>query len=66
MVESVDFEVSADKPATPGAAGAASPGPAVETLPPPPAVLAPAPVHWLRQRLVDLARLMRLDRPIGI
>jgi 4-hydroxybenzoate polyprenyltransferase len=64
MVESVDFEVSADKPAAPG--GAAAPAPAVETLPLPPAVVVQEPVHWLRQRLVDLARLMRLDRPIGI
>src|SRR5438477_9434527 len=66
MVESVDFELSAERPAAPGAADAANPGSGAETLPPPPVVVTPVPVHWLRQRLVDLSRLMRLDRPIGI
>jgi 4-hydroxybenzoate polyprenyltransferase len=66
MVESVDFELSAEQPGAPGAADAAKPGSGAETLPPPPAVVTPVPVHWLRQRLVDLSRLMRLDRPIGI
>ena len=65
MVESVDFELPADPPAG-TAAGAATP----ETAAPPaapPAVIEPiAPAHWLRQRLVDFALLMRLDRPIGI
>ena len=39
---------------------------AVVVLPMPAQPAAAAPVHWLRQRLVDFALLMRLDRPIGI
>lgn len=69
MVESVDFELpagDAGKPADPDAAGAPKPESAAQSGPPPAAVAALAPVHWLRQRLVDFALLMRLDRPIGI
>jgi 4-hydroxybenzoate polyprenyltransferase len=66
MVESVDFEVSADPPAGAAAESAAKP----DTVTPPgspAAVIQPiVAAHWLRQRLVDFALLMRLDRPIGI
>jgi 4-hydroxybenzoate polyprenyltransferase len=50
MVESVDFEL---QPGPPGDAA-----PAVDA--------AVTRTYWLRQRLVDFALLMRLDRPIGI
>jgi 4-hydroxybenzoate polyprenyltransferase len=65
MVESVDFELQADPPT--GAAAGSAAKPATARPDSPPAVTEPpAPVHWLRQRLVDFALLMRLDRPIGI
>jgi len=42
----------------------------LDAAPPPPApapeAITRAPVPWIRQRLVDCALLMRLDRPIGI
>jgi 4-hydroxybenzoate polyprenyltransferase len=69
MVESVDFELTpsnADQPGLADAAGAPKPEPAAPPEPLPPVVETPVPVHWLRQRLVDFARLMRLERPIGI
>jgi 4-hydroxybenzoate polyprenyltransferase len=66
MVESVDFELPADRPAGATAAGTARPDPAAQPEALPPVIEPPAPVHWLRQRLVDFALLMRLDRPIGI
>ena len=69
MVESVDFELpagDADKPADADAAGASQPDSAATPGPVPVAVAAVVPIHWLRQRLVDFAVLMRLDRPIGI
>lgn len=62
MVESVDFELQADASAGSAGGGAAP----AQPTPPPPVFESPAPVHWLRQRLVDFALLMRLDRPIGI
>jgi 4-hydroxybenzoate polyprenyltransferase len=58
MVGSVDFELDAGPP------GAATPA-VVDLGGAPPAVAAARP-NWLRQRLVDFALLMRLDRPIGI
>ena len=62
MVESVDFELSADNGATP-----AAPKPAVVVEPAANATMIIAvPAHWLRRRLIDFALLMRLDRPIGI
>jgi 4-hydroxybenzoate polyprenyltransferase len=69
MVESVDFELpagDADKPAEPDNLGVPTPESAARSGPPPAAVAALVPVHWLQQRLVDFALLMRLDRPIGI
>jgi 4-hydroxybenzoate polyprenyltransferase len=66
MVESVDFELPAGDAASGDAPGTPHPQSAPESAPPTIAVAALVPVHWLRQRLLDFALLMRLDRPIGI
>ena len=67
MVESVDFELDAGPPgAAPPAVvdlGGAPPAPGAQGATP---AIAAARPNWLRQRLVDFALLMRLDRPIGI
>ena len=70
MVESVDFELVPGPPAevTPAVVDLGG-APLAPGAPAPPgaatAVYAARP-NWLRQRLVDFALLMRLDRPIGI
>jgi 4-hydroxybenzoate polyprenyltransferase len=69
MVESVDFELLADGAETPGVPGAgvpASPGTVPKASQSPPAIEAIVPTRWLQLRLVDIAQLMRFDRPIGI
>jgi len=64
MVESVDFELDAGPPdaATPAVVDLGGAPPALEVA----SAVAAARPNWLRQRLVDFALLMRLDRPIGI
>ena len=63
MVESVDFELPADAACgRQPRRGRRAPAPPLRRR----RIEPPAPVHWLRQRLVDFALLMRLDRPIGI
>ena len=68
MAESVDFELPAADPTAeiaPDFPIAAEP--VAATAPAVPQFAAPdAAPHWLAQRLVDFALLMRLDRPIGI
>ena len=68
MAESVDFELPADSPgAGPGPDFPLADEPVTTPNPGTPQPEAPtASPHWLVQRLVDFALLMRLDRPIGI
>lgn len=69
MVESVDFELHADgsdAPPAPDPATGVRPVTVAQLGQPPATFTATGPAHWLQQRLVDFALLMRLDRPIGI
>ena len=69
MVESVDFELHADRPDTVTVPDflLGDNTQAVDILARPAAAIRIAPRYrWLRQRVVDFAYLMRLDRPIGI
>src|SRR3954462_4921332 len=66
MAGSADPESALHEAPGPAAPAPASPSAAGSDLPAPVAARSPPRPYWLRQRLVDFALLMRLDRPIGI